>query len=420
MRAGGEIASEAPDTIVILTPHSVMYADYFHISPGGSARGNMAAFRAPEVSLSVLYDGEFIAALCDLAAEEHFPAGTDGEREPELDHAAMIPLRFIGEGGYKVVRIGVAGLSLKKHFAFGRMIARVSVALNKKTVFIASGDLSHKLKADGPYGFAAEGPAFDAKITDIVRRNAIQDVLSLDSGMCDKAAECGLRPLAVMAGALADYQTQSELYSYEGPFGVGYAVGRFLVTAARDSTVDDAEQSAQKNAAESPHVHLARNTVELFARKGIFYKPDFTLPPELTQKRAGVFVSIKKHGELRGCIGTISPVQKNIAEEIRRNAISASTEDPRFSEISRDELESLSYSVDVLEEAEPIQSEDELDPKKYGVIVTLGHRRGLLLPDLEGVDTADEQISIAMRKAGIPPSERKNVRLERFLVTRYY
>jgi AmmeMemoRadiSam system protein A len=404
-RTGKEIAASAPDTIVILSPHSVMYADYFHISPGESAQGDMADFNASNVRLSVAYDTEFIASLCECAREENFPAGIRGEKNPQLDHATMIPLRFIGNGNYKIVRIGVSALTLSRHFAFGKMIAQVSCALNKKTVFIASGDLSHKLKDDGPYGFASEGPVFDAKITDIIRKNAISEIISLESNLCEKAGECGLRPLAVMAGSLAECVTKSELYSYEGPFGVGYAVARFLVTGAKT---------------ESAYVRLARSTVELFAQKEIFYQPDFELPPELTQKKAGVFVSIKKLGTLRGCIGTIMPTQKNIAQEIQRNAISASTQDPRFDKINKDELKNLSYSVDVLEQAEPVQNETELDPKKYGVIVTHGFRRGLLLPDLEGVDTVEEQISIAMRKAGIPLSERNSVQLERFLVTRYF
>jgi len=137
----------------------------------------------------------------------------------------------------------------------------------------------------------------------------------------------------------------------------------------------------------------------------------------LVSNRAGVFVSLKLDGSLRGCIGTISPTTASIADEIIRNAISAGTEDPRFPPVSEDELPRLIYSVDVLGEAEKIESLDELDPVRYGVIVTKGHRRGLLLPNLEGVDTAEEQVSIALRKAGISPNE--NYQLERFEVVRH-
>ena len=134
-------------------------------------------------------------------------------------------------------------------------------------------------------------------------------------------------------------------------------------------------------------------------------------------ERAGVFVSIHKLGELRGCIGTFEPQKRNVAEEIITNAVSSATRDPRFPTIAPNELKDLSYSVDVLTTPEPIASQDQLDPKRYGVIVEAGIRRGLLLPDLEGVDSVDEQISICLQKAGIAPDE--PVKLYRFEVKRY-
>ena len=142
------------------------------------------------------------------------------------------------------------------------------------------------------------------------------------------------------------------------------------------------------------------------------------LPEDLTGRRAGAFVSIHKQGKLRGCIGTIGPTEKNLAREIVRNAISASTRDPRFDPIREDELPWLEINVDVLGEPEDIDSEDQLDVKRYGVIVsTRDGRRGLLLPDLDGVDTPEEQVSIAMHKGGIQPHE--NYFLQRFEVVRH-
>ena len=141
------------------------------------------------------------------------------------------------------------------------------------------------------------------------------------------------------------------------------------------------------------------------------------LPPEMLHQQAGAFVSIHEHGRLRGCIGTIAPVTESLAQEIIDNAVSAATRDPRFNPITPDELEWLEISVDVLGEPEEISSRDELDVKRYGVIVTSGSRRGLLLPDLDGVDTVDQQVDIAMRKGGISP--RDMYRLERFEVIRH-
>ncbi|MBU4194065.1 MAG: AmmeMemoRadiSam system protein A [Actinomycetia bacterium] len=167
---------------------------------------------------------------------------------------------------------------------------------------------------------------------------------------------------------------------------------------------------------ESPYVEFARRVVESYVREGST-PPASEAPVELQGKKAGVFVSLKKRGALRGCIGTIHPLADNVAEEIRSNAVSSATTDSRFPPVTAEELDDLEYSVDVLEEAEDIEDIGELDPSVYGVIVRSGGRSGLLLPDLEGVDTPEEQVRISMMKAGIRPDE--PVSLQRFKVSRY-
>jgi len=164
-----------------------------------------------------------------------------------------------------------------------------------------------------------------------------------------------------------------------------------------------------------PLVRLAKKTVEKYVSQSKVLKRQ-RLTPEM-RGRAGVFVSIHKHGELRGCIGTIEPLRSNVAEEVILNAISSATRDPRFYPVTPDELKDLDYSVDVLTKPEPIKGKDQLDPRRYGVIVEAGFRKGLLLPDLEGVDTVDQQIDICRQKAGIMPDE--PVKLYRFEVKRY-
>jgi len=164
-----------------------------------------------------------------------------------------------------------------------------------------------------------------------------------------------------------------------------------------------------------PIVKLAKDTVESYVRQGVVPQQG-ELIPEMKQ-RAGVFVSLHKHGELRGCIGTFEPASDNVAEEIVANAISSATRDPRFPSVDASELDELEYSVDILTSPEPVKDISQLDPKKYGVIVESGFRRGLLLPDLEGVDTVDRQIEICHLKAGIPFNEPVN--LYRFEVKRF-
>jgi len=227
-----------------------------------------------------------------------------------------------------------------------------------------------------------------------------------------------------MAGALDGKKVSSELLSYEGPFGVGYAVAAFKVLGDDERRrFDQIYLEAEKEriealkAQEDEYVRLARQSLETYViKRKVMKRPD-NLSPDLINKKAGVFVSLKLDGSLRGCIGTISPTTSSIADEIIRNAISAGTEDPRFPPVTEEELSRLEYSVDVLGKAEKIESLDDLDPVRYGVIVTKGHRRGLLLPNLEGINTVEEQVSIALRKAGIYPHE--DYRLERFEVVRH-
>jgi len=170
-------------------------------------------------------------------------------------------------------------------------------------------------------------------------------------------------------------------------------------------------------AEEHPLVQLARRTIETYVEKGSTISPPDELM-EVMSRRAGTFVSLHKDGRLRGCIGTIEPVGANVAEEVIRNAISAARDDPRFPPVTHDELAALEISVDVLTEPEPISSMAELDPRVYGVIVESGRRRGLLLPDLPGVDTPEYQVSVALRKAWIGSDE--PYKMYRFRVERYH
>ncbi|MBF0486747.1 MAG: AmmeMemoRadiSam system protein A [Nitrospirae bacterium] len=168
----------------------------------------------------------------------------------------------------------------------------------------------------------------------------------------------------------------------------------------------------------SPLTRLAREAVESYVRRREVVCPPVDPAQGELKERAGVFVSLKIKGRLRGCIGTFAPTTENAAAEIIRNAIAAATEDPRFSPVSPDELSEITYSVDMLSPPEKVNDISELDCNKYGVIVTQGHRRGLLLPALEGVNTVDEQLQITKAKAGIHPED-NNVEILRFEVRRF-
>ena len=421
-----EIAALRPETMIIVSPHTVMYSDYFHISPGRRAKGSFAQFGAPQVRFSEEYDEELTDRICLLAAQRHFPAGTLAERDARLDHGTMVPLWFIRqkyEGG-KILRIGLSGLPLTDHYTLGMMLKEAVDALGRKVVLVASGDLSHKLQEYGPYGFAPEGPAYDQRIMDVCGRGAFGELFGFDETFCEKAAECGHRSFVIMAGALDGCAVKTQALSHQDVTGVGYGICTFRPEGEDPSRhflsdyLAQAQSRIKEQAAQSDaYVRLARKSLETYVRDGRMIKEPADLPEDMKNTRAGAFVSIHKHGKLRGCIGTIAPTEPTLAMEIIRNAVSAATRDPRFDPIEADELQWLEINVDVLGEPEKIDSISQLDVKRYGVIVSCGHRRGLLLPDLDGVDTPQQQVEIAMRKGGIREGE--HYTLERFEVVRH-
>ncbi len=414
-----EIAALAPETIIISSPHAIMYRDYFHISPGKYAKGSFGSFRAPEVSFRETYDTELVQTIERMAEERDFPAGTRGQRDPALDHGTMVPLWFIRQlyGDFKLVRIGLSGLPLEDHYALGRIIQRAVDETGRRAVYIGSGDLSHKLQKYGPYGFAEEGPEYDRRIMDVCGRGAFGELFDFDEDFCEKAAECGHRSFVILAGALDGLKVEAARLSHEDITGVGYGICTFHPQGPSEERHFLELQDRGEELSGDPWVQLARTSVEHYVTGRQIVDVPEGLPEELTGTRAGAFVSIHKHGQLRGCIGTIAPVRENLAREIIHNAVSAAVRDPRFRPIRPEELKDLEISVDVLTEPEDISSEAELDVKKYGVIVSNGMRRGLLLPDLEGVDTVGQQVAIARQKAGISPGE--PIKLQRFEVIRH-
>ena len=432
-----EIASLCPDTIIITSPHQTMYADYFHISPGKRAKGSFKRFGVPGVKFSEEYDEDLVDKISELADREHLPCGTLGEEDSELDHGTMVPLWFIRNKykGGKIVRIGLSGLPLKDHYKLGMIIRDAVEKLERKAVFVASGDLSHKLQDYGPYGFAKEGPEYDKRIMDVMGRAAFGELFDFSESFCDKAAECGHRSFVIMAGAWDRKNVRTEVLSHEDVTGVGYGICTFYPedgdcpdrSFLNSFLLKKEKELNEKREASDIYVRLARLSLESYIRdrRMISIPEDLIklaggekIPDQLLRSRAGAFVSIHKFGNLRGCIGTIFPCAPNVAQEIANNAISASTRDPRFDPITEDELPDLEINVDVLGEPEDIVSADQLDVKRYGVIVSgKGGRRGLLLPDLDGVDTVEDQIAIAMQKGGIRPSD--DFKLQRFEVVRH-
>lgn len=428
-----KIAAQSPDTIIIITPHGPMFGDAMTFAMEETHIGSFSRFGAS--GLKYEFGNDLI--LADRIMEEADKEGVycipftkemakTYRTSYELDHGALVPLHFIGKDNKSVnlIHITYSGLSIPDHYKLGIAIRRAICSSNRDVVIIASGDLSHRLTHNAPAGYDERGKEYDKHLLDIVKRGDVKSFLSIDKKFIEAAGECAYRSVAVLYGCFDKCNLKGDVFSYEGPFGVGYGVAE-ITWSDCDNTISclneynkktkEAINNIRKN--ENPYIRLARLTLENKVKHNEKTDIPHDIPKELLEKRAGVFVSLKKNGELRGCIGTIKPTTKSIAEEIMQNAISAGLNDPRFAPVEEWELEQLIYSIDVLGEAEKISSKGLLDPQNYGVIVRKGYRTGLLLPNLDGVDTVEEQLSIALRKAGIRETE--NYEIERFQVIRH-
>jgi len=315
----------------------------------------------------------------------------------QYEHSIEVQIPFLQyfKPDIRIVPIILAYSSGAVYKEIGREIAKAIKDSNKEVVIIASSDMTHYEPQESAQ--RKDMQAIEA-ILDLNEDELLRRIDELDISMCGYAPTVSLISAAKELGAtraeLVKYQTSGDT-SGDYASVVGYA--GVIITAMH------------------PIARLAKKTVEAYVKEGKTPQPE-ELTPEM-RGRTGVFVSIHKFGELRGCIGTIEPTEKNVAEEIINNAINSATRDPRFPPVAPNELKDLSYSVDVLTTPEPIDSQDQLDAKKYGVIVEAGMRRGLLLPDLEGVDSVDYQIEICRMKAGIAPDE--PIKLYCFEVKRY-
>lgn len=425
-KASMEIKNKKPSTIIVITPHAPAFEDYIYISEDKVLKGNFKRFGRSDVALSMDNNLSLIQSIISYAAEEGIQAGGIDKAtasryglENELDWGALVPLYYVLKeyNNFKLVHISISYISMEELYRFGMCIKKAIEASDEEVVFIASGDLSHKLAHDGPYGYCEEGKRFDELVVKSIKENNVKSLLDIDDKFCEDAGQCGLRSFVIMYGALDGYEIKPEVYSYEAPFGVGYCIAKIdIVCEDKDRRVLEKRlEDIRKN--EDEYIVLARRSLEYFVKEGKLLEVTDELPKEMKEDKAGVFVSIKKDGQLRGCIGTIAPTKENIATEIIYNAVSSGTDDPRFYPVKENELGSLVYSVDVLMKPEPIKSIEDLDVIKYGVIVREGNRSGLLLPNLEGVNTPDEQVGIALQKAGIGKNEKYS--LERFEVIRH-
>jgi AmmeMemoRadiSam system protein A len=408
------LVAARPEVVVIISPHAPLDPHSFSAYSGPRLRGDFWEFGAPQVEFDVPNHIVLLSRVAAVAHERGLPMWLvpAGRR---LDHGTMVPLYYLLQAGWRS-SVMVVGLSLRPfedHVRFGECIAEAAAHLGVRLAVCASGDMSHRLKPGAPAGYHPEAHRYDEAIVEAIRAGDFERLLRLDPALREQAGEDIYRSLLIAYGALGRRLHRPEVFSYEGPFGVGYMAA---VLADYSDLVGGGEVS-EESIGESDLPALARRAVRAYVTEGRVLDP----PPRLREgaaERAGVFVSIKtRQGQLRGCIGTIEPIRENVACEVIHNAIAAATRDPRFEPVRADELDELVFSVDILSPPEPVADPSALDPRRYGVVVeTEDGRRGVLLPDLPGVETVERQLHYARAKAGIGPDE--PIRISRFTVRR--
>lgn len=413
------LAEARPDVLLLICPHGPIAGVQFHVLTG-RLQGDLSRFGAAGVRFDYATDRQFVEALLEEASRRGV-ALTAIEQWERHDHSAWVPLRHLRAAApdASVVALSISAASPQDHFALGEAVAAVIAAQTKRVAIIASADGAHALKADGPYGYHPAAPRWEAEFQEALAAWDVERVLGFDDEFRRLAAEDSIPSVAFLMGALSQHTVQPRILASEGPWGVGYMTALVEVGAPIDEAT---EPPVSDDAAAETIVRIARTAVESYVRDG--QRPPMTkaleaaASPPWYKRKAATFVSIfAQDGGLRGCVGTVEPAEANVAAEVVSNAVAAATRDPRFAPVAANELSGLAYKVDVLSEPEWVPDAALLDAREFGVIVESEERRGVLLPDLEGVDTVEEQLSVARRKAGIGPDEQ--IVLYRFRVERY-
>ena len=420
-----------PQTVIVITPHGPCFDDHFYMPSTKRVSGDFSAFGVKKILMGFDNDTDLAEIIRKKAAEKGISAGPVDDRimkkngiPYDLDHGVLVPLYFVLQYSrdFRILPISLSGLSGKEHYRFGMILRDAITESDENAVIIASGDLSHKVSAESPYGFDESGPLFDKTVRKGLLDEDINAFLTFDPELKEKAAQCGLDSYRMLLGTLDGFDFLADILSYEAPFGIGYLTAGLTAGKPKESAfyrylAEEREILKKRKERESEPVKLARAAAEEYLRSG----KEMAVPKDtssfLTENRGGVFVCFKQDGHLRGCIGTTAPTCPGLAMEIIANAGAAAAKDPRFSPIRPEETDEMTITVDILNEPEEIRDVSELDSQKYGIIVENRGKTAVLLPDLEGIDTVEEQIRAAREKAGIHPWHK--LKIKRFTVTRY-
>jgi len=414
--AAAAVLRHEPETVVVISPHSPRRPGFFGLWADDRLQGSFDQFGAAEARVGLPNDRHLANAI---GAEFQFRGGkTWLIHSQALDHGALVPLWFLAEAGWAgpTVVLGLDCLKAGRLTGLGEAIAIAGTALSRRVAVIASGDMSHRLTPDAPCGFHPQAHEFDEKFIRLVRAGDLRGVEQISPMLRELAAEDVVDSTVIAAAAVKWDGTGHRLLNYEGPFGVGYGVAILSAPASKFSGGKEIKTAPERRAGEALP-GLARRAVAA-ALSDSSELPPVACGTYLNSQR-GVFVTLRRrNGELRGCVGTLTPATVNLVEETWRNAVLAAFQDPRFPRVEAEELSDLQFHVSVIHSIEDVVTPEELNPKRYGVTVSAADgRHGLLLPGIESVNTVAEQLHIARMKGGIRSDE--PVQIQRFQVDEF-
>ena len=438
MAAGKEIAEESPDTIIIISPHGPRFSDVIPIHDQEVYKGNLNIFGDFDTRFEYKKDDVFITELLELSSEEQGDfyrfESEDFKRfeiDKTLDHGVLVPLYFVQQffNDFELVIMSDADFDPISLMKAGALIDYTAANLQKNVVVIASGDLSHTLSDQGPYHYHPASKIVDEAVVKAFQKSQLLALTALEYETVESAEICGLNSLFMLFGVYNNKAYKTRCLSYEGPFGVGYAVGSIThVPALKEpnwmhQVIDILEVRAKEQHEKShPFCRIAYEIIKQKTQTGIspvVYLEKNTcfigcesiaLSPEnyklLMTPCDGLFVSIKKNGVIRGCIGTVEGDEKEACyKQLAYYALQAAYKDPRFDPINVEEIQMITLHVELLSKLIPIVHPIDHDVKKYGIYICGKDTSGVLLPNVAGVDNPVDQLRIVLHKAGLSVDE---------------
>lgn len=430
-KVADEIGEIKPDTVIVITPHGPLFGNAVAFTNEEKIYGQIKKDDETKVFLNFDINTSLINNITTDLKKENINCVNINSKscelygiEYELDYGTIIPMYFIDKklSDYKIIQITCGEFSKFELYKIGMIIKKAVEESESKAVCIASGELSHRLTEDGPYGYTPEGKNFDVEIQSLLKNGDVLNIYNMDNMKIDAAGTCGMNPLYTMLGVMNGNEVKGNILSYEGPFGIGYAVIDFSLSKTEinmyEQIINEKNKKFQNRLEdETIYAKLARESLTKFLMEGIKIEVPSYVTDEMIQNKAGVMISIMKDRKIVANSGYYLPRADNIAEEIINCAINLTSVNVNQTGFGIKDLEDIDIYVETITDVEKVSIE-ELNPEEYGVYVRSGMKSGMFFPRIPGVETSEQQLNAALQQGNI--SSFDDYIIKRFKVTSHY